>query len=192
MATNGIDAARLEVFNELYRHEPQSYRLGLEAHCIWEGHGLGNLGKVGPWSVGSEIMEKPTRDFTVQFGSWSEVEEAIGVEAPDDRIEPMESALLSLCADMTESIAMNCSRNAVDLRGIEVYAHLEVDPGPLLGAKEPVDWNQTLKSVRVNVDVRGDLLPGDRQVVEDGAMRSPLRHIFGRALEVRTHFQYEH
>jgi hypothetical protein len=36
---------------------------------MWEGHGLGNLAKVGRWTLGGNAIEKPTRDFSVQVGS---------------------------------------------------------------------------------------------------------------------------
>src|SRR5438093_9704495 len=52
MSISGINARQIDVFNKEYKASPQSFTLGLEAKTIWEGRGLGNLGKVGPWKLG--------------------------------------------------------------------------------------------------------------------------------------------
>ena len=190
MPIAGIDARQIETFNKEYAKSPKSFTLGLEARTIWEGRGLGNLGKVGPWKLGTSAMKKPSRDFSVQLGSWREVGDALGVEGADDRIEPVEAALMALSSCVTEAITLNCARTGVDLQGLEVKASLDVDPGPIVGAKEPEDWTKSLKSVRVDVTADGKFSARDRTMVEEGALRSPVHHIFGRALDVKTNFKY--
>jgi hypothetical protein len=190
MPVPGIDSSVLESFNKQYESSPQSFTLGIDARTLWEGRGLGNLGKVGAWSLGGKKVEKPTRDFSVQLGSWQEVGDAIGVEGADDRIEPVEAALVGLSSCVTEAIALNCARTGVDLDGLEVKAHLNVDPGPITGAKAPSDWDDTMKSVRVDVTAKGKFSPGDKEVIEEGATRSPVHHLFSRAgLETKFHYQ---
>lgn len=191
MPVAGIDARQLEAFSKEYKGSPKSFTLGLEAKTIWEGRGLGNLGKVGPWKLGPQAMKKPSRDFSMQLGSWQEVGDALGVEGADDRIEPVETALLGLSSCVTEAITLNCARTGVDLEGLEVKASLDVDPGPIVGAKEPSDWEDSLRTVRVDIKAKGKLSEKDRKVVEEGVTRSPVHHIFGRALEMRTNFRYE-
>ncbi len=190
MPVAGIDAPKIESFNKEYRKSPESFTLGLEARTIWEGKGLGNLGKVGPWKLGTSKIHKESRDFSVQFGSWKEVGDALGVEGADDRIEPVESALAALCSCVTEAITLNCARTGVDLEGLEVKANLEIDPGPITGAKEPEDWESTLKAVTLDVTAHGELSNTDKQKLEAGAHRSPVHHIFSRALDVQTRFHY--
>ena len=80
MSIEGIDTRQLEKFNEQYASAPKNFELGIECKTIWEQKGLGNLGKVGRWTLGGQAIEKPTRDFSVQLGSWKEVGDAIGVE----------------------------------------------------------------------------------------------------------------
>lgn len=191
MPVAGIDARQIEAFTKEYTRSPKSFTLGLEARTIWEGRGLGNLGKVGPWKLGTKSVKKPSRDFSMQLGSWQEVGDALGVEGADDRIEPVEAALLALCSCVTEAITLNCARTGVNLQGLEVKANLEVDPGPIVGAKEPVDWEKTLRSAKVDVTVHGKLSEKDRKMVEEGARRSPVHHIFSRALDVRTNLVFE-
>ncbi len=110
MTVAGIDVKQLETFNQQYAASPASFTLGIEGRTIWEGHGLGNLGKVDQWTLGTQVMQKPTRDFSLQLGSWKEVGDAIGVAGSDDKIEPVEATLLGLCSCVTEAIALNCAR----------------------------------------------------------------------------------
>src|SRR6266436_469777 len=167
----GIDTGQLEAFNKQYVAAPGKFTLGLQAKTTWEGRGLGNLGKVGRWTLGGQAIEKPTRDFSVQLGSWKEVGDAIGVEGADDRIEPVEAALLALSSCMTEAITLNCARTGVPLEGLEVMAKVDVDPGPIVGVKDPAEWNSSLKFVNVNVTVREKLSNHERKMVERGATR---------------------
>lgn len=190
MPVPGIDARQIEAFGKEYEKSPKSFTLGLEARAIWEGRGLGNLGKIGPWKLGTSAMKKPTRDFSVQLGSWREVGDALGVEGADDRIEPVEAALMALSSCVAEAITLNCARTGVDLQGLEVKANLEVDPGPIVGTREPEDWGKSLKSVKLDVTATGKFSQRDKTMVEEGASRSPVHHIFGRALDVKTNFKY--
>jgi len=191
MPIEGIDTRQLEKFNEQYASSPKNFELGIESKTIWEQKGLGNLGKVGRWTLGGQAIEKPTRDFSVQIGSWKEVGDAIGVEGADDRIEPIEAALLGLSSCVTEAIVLNCARTGVELKGLEVKAHTDVDPGPITGAKEPSDWDNTLKSVKVDVTARGDFSEKGRRAIEDGAKRSPVNYFFSRTGLLQTAFHYE-
>jgi uncharacterized OsmC-like protein len=187
----GINSQQLETFNKEYSVSPGKFILGLQAKTTWEGRGLGNLGKIGPWSLGGQPIVKPTRDFSVQMGSWKEVGDAIGVEGADDRIEPVEAALLALSSCVTEAIALNCARTGVPLQGLEVTAKVDVDPGPIVGVKDPSDWNTSLKTIQVDVTARGNLSERDRKLVEEGATRSPVHHIFSSGKHLKTSFRYE-
>jgi uncharacterized OsmC-like protein len=191
MPIQGINTRQLEKFNEQYRSSPNSFTLGIESKTIWEEKGLGNLGKVGRWTLGGQAIEKPTRDFSVQMGSWKEVGDAIGVEGADDRIEPIEAALLGLSSCVNEAIVLNCARTGVKLDGLEVKAHADVDPGPITGAKEPSDWDNTLKQITVDVTARGDFSGDDKKSIEDGAKRSPVRYMFSKSGLLKTNFHYE-
>lgn len=191
MTVKNIDTQQLQAFVRDYGNAPENYALGIEARTIWEGHGLGNLAKVGPWTLGGETIVKPTRDFSVQMGSWQEVGQALGVENADDRLEPLEAALSGLCSCMTEAITLNCARTGVDLEGLEVNARVYVDPGPIVGAKDPTDWDKTMTSAQVDVTARGKFSKSDKAMIEEGATRSPVHHIFDRALQLDTNFIYQ-
>lgn len=190
MAIKSINASQLQGFNDQYKASPASFMLGIEAKSIWEGQGLGNLAKVGPWTLGGKPVVKPTRDFSVQIGSWQEVGEAVGVERASDRIEPVEAALAGLCSCMSEAITLNCARLNVNLQGLEVTANLEVDPGPIVGAKNPKDWEKSLQRIKVDVVAHGNLSAQDKKVIEEGATRSPVHYIFSKAQKMDTNYRY--
>jgi uncharacterized OsmC-like protein len=191
MTVEGIDVRQLEAFNKEYERSPEGFTLGIEAKTIWEGRGLGNLGRIGRWSLGGQTMEKPTRDFSVQLGSWREVGDAIGVQMADDRVEPVEAALLGLASCVSEAITLNCATAGANLEGLEVKAHVDVDPGPITGAKDPSTWKESLQKVQVDVTARGEFSDRDRQAIEEGATRSPVHHIFSRTGMLQTNFAYE-
>src|SRR2546428_641319 len=191
MPVEGINAKQLEAFGKEYKASPKSFTLGLEAKTIWEGRGLGNLGKVSRWTLGGQPITKPTRDFSVQLGSWKEVGDAVGVEGSDDRIEPVEAAFLGLSSCLTEAIVLNCARTGVKLDGLEGKAHADGDPGPIVGAKDPPGWDNTLKQITVEVTARGDFSADDKKMIEQGAKRSPLRYMFSKTGLLKTNFHYE-
>jgi hypothetical protein len=191
MPVEGIDARQIEAFNKEYSASPANFTLGLESRAVWEGRGLGNLGKVGRWSLGGQTIDKPTRDFSVQLGSWKEVGDALGVEGADDRLEPIEAAMLGLSSCATEAIVLNCARKGVSPESVEVSARVDVDPGPITGAKDPSDWDKTLKSVDLDVTVRGKFSDKDKIAIEEGCRRSPVHYMFSKTGLLRTKYHYK-
>lgn len=186
----GIDRQQLESCIKEYLGSPKSFAIEAEAKTIWEGRGLGSLGKVGAWAFGGRTIDKPTRDFSVQIGSWLELGESLGVDGAQDRIEPTEAMLLGLAASLSQAITLTCARTAVDVTGLEVTARLTVDPGPLIGATEPVEWGRMQEAITADVTVHGDFSTEDREVIEEAATRSPVAHMFQRAGLLKTTFHY--
>jgi hypothetical protein len=46
-AVEGINARQIDAFNSSYKAAPSNFTLGINGRSLWEGRGLGNLGKVG-------------------------------------------------------------------------------------------------------------------------------------------------
>jgi hypothetical protein len=44
--------------------------------------------------------------------------------------------------------------------------------------------------VRLDVTARGRFSQRDKTMVEEGAERSPVHHIFGRALDIKKNFKF--
>jgi len=125
------------------------------------------------------------------MGSWKEVGDAIGVEGADDRIEPIEAALLGLSSCVTEAIVLNCARTGVKLDELEVKAHADVDPRPITGAKEPSDWDNTLNQITLDVTAHRDFPGHERKNIESGAKRSPVHYMFSKTGLLKTIFHYK-
>src|SRR2546430_12736334 len=59
---------------------------------------------------------------------------------------------------------------------------------PITGAKEPSDWDNTLKQITVDVTARGDFSSDERKNIESGAKRSPVHYLFGKTGLLKTIF----
>ena len=88
---SGMDLDKLEAFRAALQKDPVV--LGLEARGVWEGHSGRSTVHIGPYELGGDRIERETRHYTIPYGAWREVEEAIGFVGPTDRAEPVEMAL---------------------------------------------------------------------------------------------------
>lgn len=183
----GFNVEKMEEFNEHAAQHPNEVLLGLEAKTLWEGQGLDNLAKVGPWNLADDRIDKPTRDFSIQFGAWQEVEQEIGIENARDRLEPVEAALASMCSCVNSAICINAAREGLSFDELEVTAQAQVDPRVLLGVVPVEEAASCLQSVDLSIDVRGeDLTEEDRARIEEMAKRSPVHSLVSHANTVRT------
>lgn len=182
----GFDVDKLEEFNKFAADNPNEVVLGIEAKTIWEGSGGGSLGKIGPWELAGDRVEKPTRDFSIQFGAWKEVLEAIGVEGAQDHIEPVEAALAAMSSCVTTAIAINAAREGVDFDGLEVSAKAQVDPRVLLGIVPAEEAASCLQSVDMNISVSGDVSAEDKARIQEMAARSPVAAMVKYSNNVNT------
>jgi len=137
MSVEGIDTHQLEKFNEQIRVRAEKLR----AWARGEGHlgsrrALGNLGKVGRWPLGGPGIEKPTRDFSVQMGSWKEVGDAIGVAGADDASSRSRPRCSGCPRASTEAIVLNCARLGVKLEGWS-EGHADITRVPITGRRTP-------------------------------------------------------
>ncbi|MEE8453566.1 MAG: OsmC family protein, partial [Limibaculum sp.] len=115
---NGMDIDKLEAFRQSLDTDPVI--LGLTATGTWEGHSGRSTVHIGPYVLGGTLIDRPTRHYTIPYGAWREVEEAIGFVGPTDRAEPVEMALSAVAACLTNSIALNAYRHGIKLEGLEV------------------------------------------------------------------------
>ena len=114
----GMDLGKLEAFRAALKDSPVT--LGLEAKAIWEGHSGRSTVHIGPYDLGDQHIDRDTRHYTIPYGAWREVEDAIGFVGPTDRVEPVEMALGAVGACLTNSIALNAPRHGIKLEGMEV------------------------------------------------------------------------
>jgi uncharacterized OsmC-like protein len=158
----GMDLDKLEAFRSAIKESPVV--LGLEARGIWEGHSGRSTIHIGPFELGGERIDRETRHYTIPYGAWREVEEAIGFEGPTDRVEPVEMALGAIAACLVNSIALNAPRNGINLEGLEVNVRTDIDPSVLFEVKGPESHTSCMPKIVSEVKVKGDI--SDEQLEE--------------------------
>ncbi len=151
----GMDLDKLEAFRSAIKESPVI--LGLEARGIWEGHSGRSTIHIGPYELGGERIDRETRHYTIPYGAWREVEEAIGFEGPTDRAEPVEMALGAIVACLCNSIALNAPRNGIKLEGLEINVRTDIDPSVLFEVKGPESHTSCMPKIVSEVKVKGDI-----------------------------------
>lgn len=181
---NGMDLEKLEAFRESLNSNP--VKLGLEVRGIWEGHSGRSTVHVGPYSLGGERIERPTRHYTIPYGAWKEVEEAVGFVGPTDRAEPVEMALSAVAACLANSIALNAHRHGIQLEGLEIKVSCDVDPSVLFEVQGPESHTSCMPKVVSEVKVKGDLTDEQLQTIERLIHHSPVHGMIEYANRVES------
>ena len=151
----GIDLEKLEAFQASLKENPVT--LGLESKSAWEGHSGRNTTHIGPDELGGQKIDRGTRRYTFSYGAWREVEEAIGFVGSTDQVEPVEMVLGAMGACLTNSIALNAPRHGIDLEGMEIIVHADIDPSVLFEVKGPDQHGACISNISCEVKVQGGL-----------------------------------
>jgi uncharacterized OsmC-like protein len=168
----GMDLDKLEAFRTSLQESPVI--LGLGAHSVWEGHSGRSTVHIGPYDLDDQHIDRETRHYTVSYGAWKEVEEAIGFVGPTDRAEPIEMALGAVAACLCNSIALNAPRHGIKLEGLEVNVHADVDPSVLFEVRGPDSHTSCMPKITTEVKVKGDLTDEQLQTIQELVHYSPV------------------
>lgn len=168
----GMDLEKLEAFRSAIKESPVV--LGLHAKGIWEGHSGRSTIHIGPYELGGERIDRETRHYTIPYGAWREVEEAIGFEGPTDRVEPVEMALGAIAACLCNSIALNAPRHGINLEGLEVNVHTDIDPSVLFEVKGPDSHTSCMPKIVSDVKVKGDISDDQLEEIKRLVSYSPV------------------
>ena len=180
----GMDLDKLEAFRSALKESPVV--LGLEARGIWEGHSGRSTIHIGPYELGGERIDRETRHYTIPYGAWREVEEAIGFEGPTDRAEPVEMALGAVAACLVNSIALNAPRNGINLEGLEVNVRTEIDPSVLFEVKGPESHTSCMPKIVSEVKVKGDISDDQLATIKRLVSYSPVHGMIEYANTVES------
>ncbi len=170
--TSGMDLDKLEAFRSAIKENPVV--LGLDARGVWEGHSGRSTVHIGPYELGGNLIDRDTRHFTIQYGAWKEVEEEIGFIGPTDRAEPVEMALGAVAACLCNSIALNAPRHGINLEGLEINVHTDIDPSVLFEVKGPESHTSCMPKITTEVKVKGDLSDEQLKTIERLVHYSPV------------------
>jgi uncharacterized OsmC-like protein len=180
----GMDLDKLEAFRSAIRENPMV--LGLEARGVWEGHSGRSTIHIGPFKVGGERINRNTRHYTIPYGAWKEIEEAVGFVGPTDRAEPVEMALGAVAACLVNSIALNAPRNGIELKGLEIKVRTDIDPSVLFEVKGPESHTSCMPKITTEVKVKGDLSDDQLATIERLIHYSPVHGMVEYANEVEA------
>lgn len=180
----GMDLEKLEAFRSAIKESP--IVLGLHAKGIWEGHSGRSTIHIGPYELGGERIDRETRHYTIPYGAWREVEEAIGFEGPTDRVEPVEMALGAIAACLVNSIALNAPRNGINLEGLEVNVHTDIDPSVLFEVKGPDSHTSCMPKIVSDVKVKGDISDDQLEEIKRLVRYSPVHGMIEYANTVES------
>ena len=180
----GMDLEKLEAFRSAIKESPVV--LGLGAKGIWEGHSGRSTVHIGPYELGGERIDRETRHYTIPYGAWREVEEAIGFEGPTDRVEPVEMALGAIAACLCNSIALNAPRHGINLEGLEVNVHTDIDPSVLFEVKGPESHTSCMPKIVSDVKVKGDISDDQLEEIKRLVSYSPVHGMIEYANTVES------
>lgn len=180
----GMDLDKLEAFRSAIKKSPVI--LGLEARGIWEGHSGRSTVHIGPYELGGERIDRETRHYTIPYGAWREVEEAVGFEGPTDRAEPVEMALGAIAACLCNSIALNAPRNGIKLEGLEINVRTDIDPSVLFEVKGPESHTSCMPKIVSEVKVKGDISDDQLDTIKRLISYSPVHGMIEYANTVES------
>ncbi len=180
----GMDLDKLEAFRSAIKESPVV--LGLEARGIWEGHSGRSTIHIGPYELGGERIDRETRHYTIPYGAWREVEEAIGFEGPTDRAEPVEMALGAVAACLCNSIALNAPRNGIKLEGLEINVRTDIEPSVLFEVKGPESHTSCMPKIVSEVKVKGDISDDQLDTIKRLVSYSPVHGMIEYANTVES------
>ncbi len=180
----GMDLDKLEAFRSAIKASPVT--LGLEARTIWEGHSGRSTVHIGPYELNGQRIDRETRHYTIPYGAWREVEEAMGFDGPTDRVEPVEMALGAVAACLTNSISLNAPRNGINLEGLEIKVTADVDPSVLFEVKGPESHTSCMPKIVSEVKVKGNLTDDQLKTIERLARYSPVHGMVEYANHTET------
>ena len=169
---NGMDLDKLEAFRRGLATDPVN--LGLEVRGVWEGHSGRSMVHIGPYDLGGQHIDRPTRQYTFAYGAWKEVEEAVGFVGATDRLEPVEMALSAVAACLTNSIALNAPRHGIKLEGLEIKVSCDIDQSVLFEVKGPDEHTSCMSKIRSDITVKGDLTDEQLETIQRLARYSPV------------------
>lgn len=182
-----MDLEKLEGFRQSLEQSPIT--LGLEVKGIWEGHSGRSTVHIGPYRLAKERIERPTRHYTVPYGAWREVEEAVGFVGPTDRAEPVEMALSAVAACLVNSIALNAPRHDIPLEGLEIKVSCDIDPSVLFELKGPEDHTSCMPKITTEVKVKGKLTDEQLKTIERLIKHSPVHGMLEYTNKCESHVE---
>lgn len=184
-----LDIDKLEEFRSYLTAHPGKGMLHLEAKATYEGQVGRSTVQIGKYTLDTDTIDRPTRQYTIPFGAWREVEQEMGVQGPTDRMEPVEMVLAATAACLINSVTINTARLGINAEDIDITVKSTVNPRVLFGLKEPSDHRACLGTLEYAVDVKGDVSDEDIKTIKDLCAHSPVHGLIAEAIPIKGHVE---
>ncbi len=181
---HSVDPRKLEEFRQFLEQNPDKGMLHLEATATYEGQAGRSLARIGPFAIDDQRIDRDTRQYTIPFGAWREVEEMSGIEGAADRMEPVETTLAALAACLNVSITYNAARLGLKLEGLETAIKTTVDPRVLFMLQGPEQHPACVKNLQFQIKATGDLSDQDLETIKQLAEHSPVHGLLSFANKI--------
>ncbi len=187
-----VNIEKLEGFRTFLKENPEKVRLKLEAKGIYEGQVGRSTVHIGPYQLDDAKIDRETRHYTIPFGAWREVEEAMGIEGPTDRMEPVEMALAATASCVINSISLNTARLGIDVKELEVIVRSTIDPRVLFAIKGPEDHGSCIKSIDYDVKVQGNISKSELETIKQLCENSPVYGMLAIPIPMNANVEHIH
>lgn len=181
-AVDGVDTGQLEQFAEFAADNPDEVQLGLGARATYERTCAHSLASIDSYVLGSERIERETREYTIPYGGWKEVLEAAGWVGATDRLEPVEVALSALAACINVGISINAVANGVDIERLQTRVQTDFDPAVLFNLADLDEAEDVFNQLTANIEIEGPDLDPDR--IDEWARRAPVYTLVSLAQDI--------
>ncbi len=180
-----VNIEKLEQFRTFLAQNPDKGKLHLQVNATYEGEAGRSNVHIGRFGIDDEVFDRPTRQYTIAFGAWKEVEELTGMEGPTDRMEPVEVAMAATAACLINSVTFNAARLGIDTEGLEVSIQSDVDPRVLFGLKGPDAHEECLGDLRYDIAVSGNVTDKELDTIRELCDLSPVHGLIAKAIKTR-------
>lgn len=180
-----VNIEKLEQFRTFLTDNPDKGKLHLEVKAVYEGEAGRSTVHIGRFGIDDQTYDRETRQYTIPFGAWKEVEELTGLEGPTDRMEPVEVAMAATAACLVNSVTFNAARLGIDTEGLQVSIKSEVDPRVLFGLKGPDSHQECLGELEYDVSVSGNISDKDLNTIRELCDLSPVHGLIAKAINTR-------
>ncbi|WP_224448701.1 OsmC family protein [Haloprofundus salilacus] len=180
--SHGVDLNKLGEFAEYAAENPDAVQLGLGARSTYEGTCAHSLATMDSYTLGSETIERETREYTIPYGGWKEVLDAGGWVGATDRMEPIEVALSALASCINVGITINAVANGVDIEKLQTRVRTDCDPSVLFGLADLDEADGVFENLTAEVEVEGEDI--DEETIDEWARRAPVFALVSLAQDI--------
>lgn len=179
---HGVDIDKFGAFAEYAAENPDEVHLGLGARSTYEGACAHSLATMDAYTLGTETIERETREYTIPYGGWKEVLDAGGWVGATDRMEPIEVALSALASCINVGITINALANGVDIEELHTHVQTDFDPAVLFGLADLDKSASVFENTTAEVEITGENL--DAEQIDAWAQRAPVYALVSLAQEI--------